>query len=81
MHLKFTYENVHISLILILTYMVLLSSGFDLTFQKWFVSFPNENNRKTDLKFCAPWISDEENFEIHQICNKLWKTYNKKEFY
>ena len=52
--------------------------GFDLTFQKWFVSFPNKNNSKTDLKFCAPWLLDEENFEIHQICILLWKTCIKK---
>ena len=24
--------------------------GFDLTFQKWFVNFPNENLRKTYLR-------------------------------
>ena len=53
-------------------------SGFDLTFQKWFVSFPNENNSKTDLKFCTPWSLDEENFEIHQICNLLKKTFIRK---
>ena len=41
--------------------------GFDSFFQKLFVSFPNENNRKTDLEFCAPWLLDEENFEIYQI--------------
>ena len=32
-------------------------SGFDLTFQKWFMSFPSENNYKTDLKFCQPWFA------------------------
>ena len=26
-----------------------IKPGFDLTFQKWFVSFPYENNHKTDL--------------------------------
>ena len=36
-------------------------------FRKLFLSFPNENNRKTDLEFCAPWLLDEENFEIYQI--------------
>ena len=29
-------------------------SGFDLAFQKWFVSFPNENNRQTDIKCWPP---------------------------
>ena len=27
-----------------------------------------KNNPKTDFKFCALWLVDEENFEIHQIC-------------
>ena len=30
----------------------------DLTFQKWFLSFPNENNSKTDFK----WLRNKENF-------------------
>ena len=37
-------------------------AGFDLTFQKWFVSFPSENNYKTDLKCCPPWLRDNEMF-------------------
>ena len=57
-----------------------LITGFDLTFKKWFLSFPNKNNHKTDHKFCTPWLVDEENFEIHQICILYWKTY-KKELY
>ena len=27
------------------------SSGLDLTFRKWFVNFPNENNQKLSLNF------------------------------
>ena len=42
-------------------------AGFNLTFQKEFVSFSNENNHKTDLKFCAPWLVHEENFEVHRF--------------
>ena len=30
--------------------------GFYLTFQKWFVNFPNENNRKTNVKCRPPTI-------------------------
>ena len=39
-------------------------SGFDLTFQKRFVSFPKENNRETYLKCCALWLDDKENFSL-----------------
>ena len=35
---------------------------FDLTFQNCFMSFPNENKRKTYVKCHPPWLSDEENF-------------------
>ena len=52
--------------------------GFELTFQKRFVSFSNKNNHKTDHRFCAPWSVDEENFEVHQICNLYQKTFIKK---
>ena len=53
-------------------------TGFDLIFQKWFVSFPNKNNGKTDLKFCAPRLLDKEKFEIYQRCIFLQKTFIKK---
>ena len=36
--------------------------GFGLTFQKRFVRFPNENNCKTYLKCCPPWLGDKEIF-------------------
>ena len=35
------------------------TSRFVLTFQKWFVSFPNKNNRRADVKFCVPGLVDE----------------------
>ena len=37
-------------------------SGFDLTFQKRFVSFRNENKSKTNLNCHSPWLRDEENY-------------------
>ena len=33
------------------------------------MSFSNENNHKTDLKFCAPWLVHEENFEVHRFAS------------
>ena len=44
-------------------------TGFDLTFQKWFVSFPNEINSKTDLECLLHWLRDETNF--HSKLSKL----------
>ena len=42
---------------------------FDLTFQKWFVSFPNVNNCKTDLKCRPPCLDKKKIFH-----SKLPKT-------
>ena len=43
---------------------VVTKTGFDLTFQKCFVSFPDENSRKSYLK-CRPlWLGDIENFSL-----------------
>ena len=39
-------------------------TGFDLTFQKWFVSFSSVYNRKTDLKCYSPRLGDEEYFSV-----------------
>ena len=39
-------------------------TGFDLSFQNWFMSFLNENKHKTDLKFLPTWLVDEENFSL-----------------
>ena len=55
-------------------------TGFDLIFQKWFVSFPNKNNGKTDLKFCAPRLLDKEKFEISEMDLSPENLY-KKELY
>ena len=68
-----------------------LTPAFDLTFEKWFVSFPNKNNRETYLKCRPPWLGDKENFfkmvlnnsifvpfystEKHQICILYQKTF------
>ena len=38
-----------------------LISGFNLTFQKGFVSYHNRNNHKTDPTCCQPWSSEEKN--------------------
>ena len=38
--------------------------GFDLTFQKWFVSFSIKYNYKTDLKRHPQWLSNGEKFSI-----------------
>ena len=43
-----------------------LKTEFDLTFQKWFMRFPNKNSCKTDLKYLLPRLGDRENFS-HQI--------------
>ena len=40
-----------------------LSSGFHLTFKKWF-EFSNENNRKTNLKCRPTWLGYEESFSL-----------------
>ena len=37
-------------------------AGFDLTFQKWFVNLPDENNLKTDLKYCPRWFGVQKHF-------------------
>ena len=42
----------------------LLFAGFSLTFQKWFVSFTNENNSKTDLEFHPQWLGDEKKISV-----------------
>ena len=47
-----------------LTVNMLSGQGLDLPFQKWFVSFPNENNSETDLKCRLSWLRDEENFPL-----------------
>ena len=39
-------------------------TALDLTFKKWFVSFYDEYNCKTDLKCRPPWLGDEENFSL-----------------
>ena len=39
-------------------------SEFNLTFKKWFVSYPNKNNYKMDLKCRPPWFSNQENFSV-----------------
>ena len=46
-------------------------TGFDLTFQKWFVIFPNENKRKTDVKCCPPWLSWKRKFATLDYTNSL----------
>ena len=40
---------------------------FRFNFSKVIRDFSHENNCKTDLKFCAPWLAVEENFEKHEI--------------
>ena len=35
-----------------------------LTFQKWFVSFPNKNIHRTDCKCRPQWLDDEEMFSL-----------------
>ena len=40
---------------------------FQFNFSKVIRDFSHENNCKTDLKFCAPWLAVEENFEKHEI--------------
>ena len=56
-------------------------SGFHLTFQKWFASFPKENNRKTELR-CRPtrpsWFCDRK-FLILDLTVKLPEDFNEKE--
>ena len=32
-------------------------TGSDLTFQKWFVSFVNENSCKSDPECCLTWVA------------------------
>ena len=44
-------------------------SGFNLTFQKWFVSLPNEINSKTDLEYHSPWFRDKK--YLHSRLPKL----------
>ena len=47
------------------------TTGFDLTFQKSFVSFPKENNPKSDLK-CRPlWLGDKKIFSLQIAQNGL----------
>lgn len=41
------------------------ATGFDLTFQKSYLSFHKKYNHKTDLKCCQSWLGDKEN-------NLLW---------
>ena len=43
-------------------YLIHLLAGLDLTFQKWFLSFANENKRKTNVKCWPPWLDYEEYF-------------------
>ena len=51
-----------------------LTCRVDSTLQKWFVSFPNKNNRKTDLKSCTPWLVDEENTsDLHLVLENFHK--------
>ena len=38
--------------------------GFHLTLQKWFVRFPNANNRKRYLNCRPPWWGDKENLAL-----------------
>lgn len=40
------------------------NSGFDLTFQKWLVSFTNEKNCKTNPKCCPPWLCQKTFFTL-----------------
>ena len=44
--------------------------GFDLTFEKWFLSFPNKNNCTTDHKFCTPLLVDKVNFTLEDFYKK-----------
>ena len=39
-------------------------SEFNLTFEKWFVSFPNENNHIFYLKCCPPWLGNKKIFTL-----------------
>ena len=39
--------------------------GFYLTFQKWFVNFPNKNNRKIYLKCRLSWLGKKENCSLY----------------
>ena len=39
-------------------------SGFNLTFQKWFVIFSNKNNHKTDLTSHPPRLIDKKQFSL-----------------
>ena len=54
------------------------TTGFNLNFRKWFVSFPNENNSKTDLKFYASWLLDEENFRSENMKYTRFASYFRK---
>lgn len=40
------------------------NSEFDLTFQTWYVSLPNKNEHKIDIKFCPHWLGYKENFSL-----------------
>ena len=37
---------------------ILTLTGFDLTFIKLFMGFPNKNNRQTEFKCCPAWLGD-----------------------
>ena len=51
-------------------------TGFDLTFQKWFVNFPNKNNHKTDLKCWLSYFGQEKKlfYSILPTFLSNWKT-------
>ena len=42
-------------------------TGFDLIFQKWFVSVPNKINSKTDLECRSPWFRDKNFFALDRL--------------
>ena len=50
-------------------------AGFNLTFQKWFVSFTNENNYKTDLQCCSYGSETKKNFHSRSPITTLKGTF------
>ena len=46
---------------------IFLLTEFDLTFQRWFVSFSNENNHNSDVKHHPSWLGYKEVFDLHRL--------------
>ena len=42
-----------------------VGARFNMFFKKWVMSFPWENNLKTDLKSRPPWLGDKEKFLLY----------------